>query len=255
MIHLQLAKLDVVLSIRRRRASTQRFEKSHLFTLSRQPSSFHHLFQMLSTVQNPRFLLRQCRHFPPKRRRFHSSTPLFLSQPQTLASTDPPSSPPQSQILTIRDNLLNRRTTAVELAQLSLNRLRLTEPQINSFISVSETVLREAEEIDAKIARNEELGPLAGVFVGVKDNICTADMPSTGGSRILENYRPPFDATAVKRVKDCGGIVVGKTNLDEFGMGSTTEGSAFQVSCLWFISFTANFFSFQCGFIHGLQFD
>ena len=73
------------------------------------------------------------------------------------------------------------------------------------------------------------MGPLAGVFVGVKDNICTSDMPSTGGSRILENYRPPFDATAVKRVKDCGGIIVGKTNLDEFGMGSTTEGSAFQV--------------------------
>ncbi|KAJ9686041.1 hypothetical protein PVL29_015093 [Vitis rotundifolia] len=185
---------------------------------------------MLSTVQNPRFLLRQCRHFPPKRRRFHSSTPLFLSQPQTLASTDLSSSPPQSQILTIRDNLLNRRTTAVELAQLALTRLRITEPQIHSFISVSETVLREAEEIDGKIARNEELGPLAGVFVGVKDNICTADMPSTGGSRILENYRPPFDATAVKRVKDCGGIVVGKTNLDEFGMGSTTEGSAFQVT-------------------------
>lgn len=73
------------------------------------------------------------------------------------------------------------------------------------------------------------MGPLAGVLVGVKDNICTADMPSTGGSRILESYRPPFDATAVKRVKELGGIVVGKTNLDEFGMGSTTEGSAYKV--------------------------
>lgn len=73
------------------------------------------------------------------------------------------------------------------------------------------------------------MGPLAGVLVGVKDNICTADMPSTGGSRILESYRPPFDATAVKRVRELGGIVVGKTNLDEFGMGSTTEGSAYKV--------------------------
>lgn len=73
------------------------------------------------------------------------------------------------------------------------------------------------------------MGPLAGVLVGVKDNICTADMPSTGGSRILESYWPPFDATAVKRVKELGGIVVGKTNLDEFGMGSTTEGSAYKV--------------------------
>lgn len=86
--------------------------------------------------------------------------------------------------------------------------------------------------MDRKIAGNEEVGPLAGVLVGVKDNLCTADMPSTGGSRILEGYRPPFDATTVKRVKELGGIVVGKTNMDEFGMGSTTEGSAFQV--FWF---------------------
>lgn len=75
------------------------------------------------------------------------------------------------------------------------------------------------------------MGPLAGILVAVKDNICTAEMPSTGGSRILEGYRPPFDATAVRKIKEQGGILVGKTNLDEFGMGSTTEGSAFQVFC------------------------
>lgn len=89
--------------------------------------------------------------------------------------------------------------------------------------------MREAEEIDRKIERNEELGPLAGVPVAVKDNICTADMPSTGGSRILEGYRPAVDATAVRRLRERGGIVIGKTNLDEFGMGSTTEASGFQV--------------------------
>lgn len=81
------------------------------------------------------------------------------------------------------------------------------------------------------------MGPLAGVLVGVKDNICTAEMPSTGGSRILEGYRPPFDATAVRKIKELGGIVVGKTNLDEFGMGSTTESSAFQVFGLLVFSF------------------
>lgn len=73
------------------------------------------------------------------------------------------------------------------------------------------------------------MGPLAGVLVGVKDNLCTANMPSTGGSRILDGYRPAYDATAVRRLREAGAIVVGKTNLDEFGMGSTTEGSAFQV--------------------------
>lgn len=66
----------------------------------------------------------------------------------------------------------------------------------------------------------------------MKDNICTKDMPSTGGSRVLAGYRPPFDATAVKRVRELGAIVVGKTNMDEFGMGSTTEASAFQVLSL-----------------------
>lgn len=90
--------------------------------------------------------------------------------------------------------------------------------------------MKEAQHIDDKIKKKEDIGPLAGVLVGIKDNICTADMPSTGGSRILEGYRPPFDATAVKRVKELGGIVVGKTNLDEFGMGSTTECSAFKVT-------------------------
>lgn len=89
--------------------------------------------------------------------------------------------------------------------------------------------MREAEEVDRLVASGKDLGPLAGVLVGVKDNICTADMPSTGGSRILEGYRPPFDATAVRKLKEAGAIVIGKTNMDEFGMGSTTEGSSFQV--------------------------
>lgn len=93
-------------------------------------------------------------------------------------------------------------------------------------------MLREAEELDGKIQRNEEVGPLAGVFVGVKDNICTVDMPSTAGSRLLENYRPAYDATAVSKMRESGAIVVGKTNLDEFGMGSSTEASAYQVRIL-----------------------
>eukprot|EP00268_Persea_americana_P003420 TRINITY_DN11037_c0_g1_i1.p1 TRINITY_DN11037_c0_g1~~TRINITY_DN11037_c0_g1_i1.p1 ORF type:complete len:558 (-),score=117.13 TRINITY_DN11037_c0_g1_i1:307-1980(-) len=203
---------------------------------------------MPSPVQNPRILLSQCRfqlHFPPKPhnlqpnpRHFHRSKSKLslshqhqlVSEPQTSQSTS--SWSPSSQILTIRESLLSRQKKAVEITRDYLNRLRQTEPQIRSFLHVSEeeAAMREAEDIDRKIEQNEELGPLAGVPIAVKDNICTADMPSTGGSRILEGYRPAVDATAVRRLRECGGIVIGKTNLDEFGMGSTTEASGFQVT-------------------------
>ncbi|CAK9158910.1 unnamed protein product [Ilex paraguariensis] len=181
---------------------------------------------MLSSAQTPRFLLLHSR-FPHKL--LHFQTPKSLHTFQTQAQILSPS-PPTSQILTIRESLLSRSTTAVELASNYLHHLRRTEPHLNSFLHISDTVLKEAEEIDRKIQNNEEVGPLAGVLVGVKDNICTVDMPSTAGSRALENYRPPFDATAVRKLRECGAIVVGKTNLDEFGMGSTTEGSAYQVT-------------------------
>ncbi|KAK9105008.1 hypothetical protein Scep_021852 [Stephania cephalantha] len=189
---------------------------------------------MLSAAaQNPRLLLQRggrkfnlqkCR----RRRHFHHSLQAvssFFPQSETISS---PSS--SSEILTIRKSLLSRERKAVEIAQNYLNRLRSTEPQIRSFLHISQNVMSEAEQIDRKIERNEELGPLAGVLIGVKDNICTVDMPSTGGSRILENYRPTFDATAVRKLRECGAIIVGKTNMDEFGMGSTTENSGFQVT-------------------------
>ncbi|XP_010689948.2 glutamyl-tRNA(Gln) amidotransferase subunit A, chloroplastic/mitochondrial [Beta vulgaris subsp. vulgaris] len=155
-----------------------------------------------------------------------------FSQTQHEAQPTSFSSKPTSQILSIRHSLLTRQLTAVEIAESYLTRLRIAEPKLRSFLHVAdeESVLRDAQEVDRKIDRNEDVGLLAGVLVGVKDNICTANMPSTAGSRILQGYRPPFDATAVKKVMELGGIVVGKTNLDEFGMGSTTEGSAFQVT-------------------------
>lgn len=127
--------------------------------------------------------------------------------------------------------MLSGRIKAVDIAVDYLARIRRTEPVLRSFLHVAEEgAVREAEELDRRVARGEVVGPLAGVVVGVKDNICTADMPSTGGSRILEGYRPAYDATAVRRLRESGAIVVGKTNLDEFGMGSSTEASGFQVS-------------------------
>ncbi|MQM20457.1 hypothetical protein Taro_053476 [Colocasia esculenta] len=186
---------------------------------------------MPAPTQSPRLLLAQCRlhnpghHLPRSRRLLHT--------PCAPAATAPsPSSPPPSEILSIRESLLSRQRKATEVASDYVRRLRGAEPTVRSFLHVAEEVelLKQAEEVDRAVERGEELGPLAGVLVAVKDNICTADMPSTGGSRILEGYRPAFDATAVKKLREKGAILVGKTNLDEFGMGSTTEGSGFQVT-------------------------
>ncbi|EPS68649.1 hypothetical protein M569_06115, partial [Genlisea aurea] len=175
---------------------------------------------MLSTVQTPPRLLR---------------SPSAAASTLRCIYTVPccgPSRSPNSQILTARKSLLSRETSAVDLAKSFCERLRRTEPQIGSFLHVPphETVLKQAEELDVKIKNGDRLGPLAGVLVGVKDNICTSDMPSTAGSKILENYRPPFDATAVSKLKRNGALIIGKTNLDEFGMGSSTEASAYQVT-------------------------
>ncbi|MCO5591886.1 hypothetical protein L7F22_045879 [Adiantum nelumboides] len=137
---------------------------------------------------------------------------------------------PHSEILRIRESLLSREKTAVEITEDYLSRMKEREPKIKSFLYISEHALEEAEQLDKLIGAKAPLGPLAGVPFGVKDNLCTLNMPSTGGSKILENYRPPFDATSVRRMKQAGALALGKTNLDEFGMGSSTESSAFQVT-------------------------
>ncbi|WVY93377.1 hypothetical protein V8G54_032465 [Vigna mungo] len=180
---------------------------------------------LLSTLQTPRTLSRLS-----LTRHSHSYTSRASLTDQTPTLTTSP--PPHSEILSTRQTLLSRHASAVDLALSRLARLRLTEPRLRAFLHLpdDDALLAQARRLDALIAAGDDPGPLAGVLVGVKDNICTKDMPSTGGSRVLAGYRPPFDATAVKRVRELGGIVVGKTNMDEFGMGSTTEASAFQVT-------------------------
>jgi len=123
------------------------------------------------------------------------------------------------------------RTTATEQVHEALTRLGRIDPApegINAFISYdAEVAAARAAEVDGAIAEGRGAGVLAGVPVAIKDNFCTLDHPTTCGSRILEGFRAPYEATAVRRLREAGAVVVGKTNLDEFAMGSTTENSAF----------------------------
>ena len=118
--------------------------------------------------------------------------------------------------------------SAVEVADAHLARIGELDGAIRSFLSVRPDVARAAAAgVDAARSRGEELGPLAGVPVAVKDMFCTTDFPTTAGSRILEGWQPPYDSTAVARLRAAGAVVIGKTNLDEFAMGSSTENSGY----------------------------
>jgi aspartyl-tRNA(Asn)/glutamyl-tRNA(Gln) amidotransferase subunit A len=109
-----------------------------------------------------------------------------------------------------------------------LARIAEREPELHAFNLVLEDDARAAADaVDAAVAGGADPGPLAGVPVAVKDNLCTRGVPTTCSSRILASWRPPYTATVVERVVAAGGVVVGKTNLDEFAMGSSTENSAF----------------------------
>ncbi|AEB43337.1 MULTISPECIES: Asp-tRNA(Asn)/Glu-tRNA(Gln) amidotransferase subunit GatA [Micromonospora] len=120
------------------------------------------------------------------------------------------------------------QTSAVEVTQAHLDRIAAVDGQINAFLHVdSEGALAAAREVDAQRAAGAQLGPLAGVPVAVKDVLTTKGVPTTVGSKILEGWRPPYDSTIVQRLQAAGTVMLGKTNMDEFAMGSSTEYSAY----------------------------
>ena len=122
----------------------------------------------------------------------------------------------------------NKEVSAPEAAKAALDAIKAKEAEINSFVTVdSEGALKRAEEVQKLIDKGKLAGPLAGVPVAVKDNMCTKGLLTTCSSKILGNYIPMFTADAVLNLEKAGAVIIGKTNMDEFAMGSTTETSAF----------------------------
>jgi aspartyl-tRNA(Asn)/glutamyl-tRNA(Gln) amidotransferase subunit A len=134
----------------------------------------------------------------------------------------------QLSISEAAEKLRSREISAVELVRAHLDRIEAVEGKVRAFVTVTDTqALREAEEIDRLLAGGHDLGPLAGIPLAIKDVLCTQGLRTTCSSKILEHFVPPYDATVVVKLRQAGAIAVGKTNMDEFAMGSSTENSAF----------------------------
>lgn len=132
---------------------------------------------------------------------------------------------PLAQVQTL---LRRRALSSVELTQAVLDRILVLDNQIKAYLTIApEWALEQAEEADRRRGNSDDLSPLLGIPLAIKDLICVEGLPNTCGSRMLENYIPPFSATVIEKLRAAGAVILGKTNTDEFAMGSSTENSAF----------------------------
>ncbi len=125
------------------------------------------------------------------------------------------------------EKLTAKEISSVEVTQAHLDRIAGVDGDIHAFLHISAAALSTAADVDSRRLAGESMGPLAGVPIAIKDVLCTFDMPSTAGSRILEGWIPPYDATVVRKLREGHLVPLGKTNMDEFAMGSSTEHSAY----------------------------
>ena len=131
-------------------------------------------------------------------------------------------------ISSVREAITAKKASAREIAAEHYKRIAARNPEINAFLTLCEKrAYAQADRVDAMVAAGKPLPPLAGVPLAIKDTISTRGVRSTCGSKILDNYIPPYDATAVVRLEAAGAVILGKTNCDEFAMGSSTENSAY----------------------------
>jgi aspartyl-tRNA(Asn)/glutamyl-tRNA(Gln) amidotransferase subunit A len=151
-------------------------------------------------------------------------------QPSSMSSTE--MNLYEQPIHILHQKRLSGECTTVEIIQSVLNRLKHVEDKLHSFITLSDdSLLDRGEQVDQKIKQKSPVGSLEGMPIAIKDIFSTQGIRTTCASRILENYLPPFESTVTERLKSAGSLVTGKTNMDEFAMGSSTENSAFGVTC------------------------
>src|SRR5580692_824282 len=138
------------------------------------------------------------------------------------------STAPTWTVASVRDALLAKKTSAHELAKEFYVQIERRNPELNAFLALCpDRAYAQADRVDAIVAQGKPLGRLAGVPVAIKDVISTEGVRTTCGSKILEDYTPPYDATAIERLERAGAVIMGKTNCDEFAMGSSNENSAY----------------------------
>jgi aspartyl-tRNA(Asn)/glutamyl-tRNA(Gln) amidotransferase subunit A len=122
--------------------------------------------------------------------------------------------------------LAKKEISSLDLTEIVFSRLEKVEPKVQAFVTVTkEEALKQARAADERLKKNDNVTPLTGIPIAIKDNMCTRGILTTCSSKILSNYKPPYDATVVEKLKAAGAVIIGKTNMDEFAMGSSTENS------------------------------